>query len=196
MNPVFTAKNEVNLNGYNYHDFIREFKTICKEHLVDKRAKPFAFIVYDFESVTHELLMQPAIFTELDRLSGKDITIFFFWGNKRGQMEYQRQLFNNFNRIILDQTNKTVESTPFIVFCDFYNDDLYNFRCYPIRDAEEFILYDLSNAINAKLKQIRKPYEKTSLSGLSRVVFKLAEKTPTIIYTKFIEKLFENIFEQ
>ena len=79
MNPIFTGDNNNGLRGYWYDQFLNEFDNICMEHLASGRAKTFAFIVYDFHSITHQVLNNLGIFVELDRLSANDITIFYLY---------------------------------------------------------------------------------------------------------------------
>jgi len=191
MNPIFTTSNDRGLNGYWYDEFVEQFDNICKEHLATKRAKKFAFIIYDFHSPTHSVLQNQGVFTDLDRLSGKDITIFYLDGQLNEQRNTQSRLFRNLNQIVTGLANHKIRSIPFILFFDFIDGDIKNFQCYSIRDNEKFILNDLTNAISTELQSLpkEKPNKETS------VVFTLIKETPKIVYTEFIKLVLNGIFE-
>jgi hypothetical protein len=191
MNPIFTINNEKGLNGYLYDEFVHQFDAICNDHLATGRAKKFAFIIYDFHSTTHEVLQNHGVFTELDRLSGKDITVFYLDGQIGRNRNNQTQLFRNLNEIILELTGEQIRNIPFIVFFEFENDDVSNLKCYPIRNDERFILRDLTKSIELELKplQVAKAEKKPS------VIISLLKETPKIVYTEFIKLIFKDIFE-
>jgi hypothetical protein len=195
MNPIFTAANEDNLKGYSYKEFVNQFDNICKEHLETGRAQAFAFIVYDFNSATHEVLKSHGVFTELDRLSGKEITVFYLDGQLKQQRIIQNRLYRNFNSILLKLTNQGIQSIPFIVFFDFTDGNLTNFKRYSIRDDEKFILHDLSKAINEKLKHIKRSQKIGLVASLKKSLGKMIRRTPAIVYVEFIKLLFKDIVE-
>jgi hypothetical protein len=190
MNPIFTVSNTNNLNGYYYDAFINQFEEICQEHLENGRAKKFAFIVYDFHSITHRVLQDIGAFVDLDRLSGKDITIFYLDGQHNTERNTQSKLYKNLNRIFLSLTGQIIETIPFIVFFDFVNGDIENFMCYPIRENEKFILNDLTKAISTELDKVNKEPEKKP-----SIVKSLISETPKIFYTEFIKLILKGIFE-
>lgn len=76
MIPIYEQRNGRGV-GYNYHEFSARFDEICREHLRERRATAFAFIFYDFGSALHQTLKDRDVFTELDRLAGKTISIFY-----------------------------------------------------------------------------------------------------------------------
>ena len=192
MNPIFTISNENNLDGYWYDQFIYQFDKICEEHLENDRAKKFAFIVYSFHSPTHDVLKDMGAFVELDRLSGKDITVFFLDGQSNKEVNEQNTLYNNLNEVFLEYTGRRIRTVPFIFFFDFENGDVENIKCYPIRDNEKFILNDLTRAIKNELKDIqmetKKPESKSMIGGLIR-------ETPKIVYTEFLKLILKGIYD-
>jgi len=190
MNPIFTVTNTNNLNGYWYDEFIIHFEKICEEHIDNKRAKKFAFIVYDFHSPTHDVLKDIGAFLDLDRLSSKDITIFYLDGQRNERPNMQNRLYKNLNKIFLLLTDQKIQSIPFIVFFDFIDGDIENFVCYPIRDHDKFILNDLTKAITAELINVNTKSEKKT-----SVVKSLMDETPKIIYTEFIKLMLKGIIE-
>lgn len=191
MNPIFTSENERNLKGYWYDEFISHFDSICREHLNTGRAKKFAFILYDFHSPTHEVLQNHGVFTELDRLSGKNITVFYLDGQLGKNRNSQTRLFRNMNEVLLDLTGEQIRSIPFMVFFDFKDDDISNLKCYTIREDEKFILNDLTIAVEKELKSI----EGESTNEKSSIISGLLKETPKILYTEFIKLIFKGIFE-
>lgn len=190
MNPIFTVSNTNNINGYWYDEFTSQFEKICEEHIDTDRAKKFAFIVYDFHSETHQVLQDIGAFVELDRLSGKNITIFYLDGQRNKEVNTQNKLYENMNEIFLSLTDQNIQRIPFIVFFDFIDGDIENFVCYSVRDNDKFILNDLVKAISAELSTINnKSEEKTSVFG------SLIKETPKILYTEFIKLILKGIIE-
>jgi len=64
--------------GYVFQSFLRRFDEICADHLGNGRAKSFAFIFYDFNDQSiHEILKNHGVFAQLDRLSAKELSVFY-----------------------------------------------------------------------------------------------------------------------
>lgn len=190
MNPIFTISNTNNLNGYNYDEFTSQFEKICEDHIDTGRAKKLAFIVYDFQSPIQKILKDIGAFVELDRLSGKNITIFYLDGQLNNKVNKQNKLYKNLNQTFLSLTGQNIENIPFIVFFDFIDGDIENFVCYSVRDDYKFILHDLSKAISIELHTINdKSKEKAS------VFESLIKETPKILYTEFIKLVLKDIIE-
>ena len=116
LNPILTSDNKKGLKGLPFEKFAAEFDKTCEEHLKTGIAKTFAFIIYDFNSAIHEILEPDAAFIEIDRLLGKDITTFYLFGNQNQKRNSQKKLYEAFNSLILELTNQTLSSIPFIVF--------------------------------------------------------------------------------
>tara|TARA_R110002050_G_scaffold265253_2_gene406278 strand:+ start:5223 stop:5807 length:585 start_codon:yes stop_codon:yes gene_type:complete len=190
MSPIFTSNNESGLNGYWYDEFVQQFDSICKDHLTTVRAKKFAFIVYDFHSPMHEVLQNQGVFIELDRLSGKDITVFYLDGQLNRDRNNQTLLFRNLNKILHEFTGDQVRSIPFIVFFDFKNDDVTNLKCYSIRNNKKFILNDLTKALIEELGFMKDSKNKND----TRMIGALIKETPKIIYTEFIKLVLTGIY--
>lgn len=190
MNPIFTKTNENNLKGYLYDEFISEFDTICQDHLDTERAKKFAFILYDFNSATHKALEDRAVFTELDRISGKRITIFYLDAKPdKSRGSSQNMIFENFNDILLKLTDRHIRNIPFIIFFDYKKNDVSNFKSYSIRDDDKFILNDLSASLTLELKNDERKIKLVISSLLKNII----EETPKILYSEFIKQLFKGI---
>jgi hypothetical protein len=196
MNPIFTVSNDKNINGYWYNDFGQRFSEICQEHLANCRAKTFAFIVYNFHSPTHITLENNGVFNELDRLSGRDITIFYLDGYPGRERNFQNTLYSNFNRILIEQTNQMINSVPFITFFDFEDGNVTNFKYYRIRDDEKFVLHDLSKAINEKLALLKTKKNSDTPLQLQSITKDVLRDTPKIMYGEFLGILMQGIIEQ
>src|SRR6266699_5117226 len=65
--------------GYGLDSFLKRFEHICQEHVEAGRAKAFAFIFYDFnDQGLRTVLKDQGVFAQLDRLSGKNLSIFAY----------------------------------------------------------------------------------------------------------------------
>lgn len=77
MIPIFEQGRGKGI-GHGLESFLERFDAICVEHQQNKRANAFAFIFYDFHNHEFkEILKNEGVFTQLDRLSGKDLSIFY-----------------------------------------------------------------------------------------------------------------------
>lgn len=102
MIPIFEQGNGRGI-GYGLISFLERFETICDEHQQNKRAKSFAFILYDFnDKAFKKVLKDRGVYTKLDRLSGNNLSIFYLHSGQEDNV-YQ---FNNelVSRIGLDTT--------------------------------------------------------------------------------------------
>lgn len=70
--------------GHGLSSFLRRFDEICSEHLAKGRAKSFAFVFYDFtDQAIREILQDHGVFTRLDRLSGRELSVFYLHARKK-----------------------------------------------------------------------------------------------------------------
>ncbi|GIL05786.1 MAG: hypothetical protein BroJett031_23060 [Betaproteobacteria bacterium] len=70
--------------GHGLDTFLDRFDAICKEHLQTNRAKAFAFIFYDFvDQDLRRILKNQGVFTQLDRLAGHDLSVFYLHTGRR-----------------------------------------------------------------------------------------------------------------
>jgi hypothetical protein len=79
MNPIYIQEQEKHRGiGYDLDSFLRRFEQICQEHLQKGRARAFAFIFYDFQdNALRRILKEQGVFTQLDRLSGSNLSVFY-----------------------------------------------------------------------------------------------------------------------
>jgi hypothetical protein len=94
MTPIFEQGSGHGI-GHNLHSFIDRFERICSSHLEEGRAKSFGFVFYDFtDQVMQMLLHDQGVFAKLDRLSGRELSLFYLHsGNSRSIAEFNRHFF-------------------------------------------------------------------------------------------------------
>ncbi len=63
---------------YERKQFVARFEEICAQHVRAGRAHSFAFIFYDFKDAgIRAVIDDVGVFAQLDRLAGRDLTIFY-----------------------------------------------------------------------------------------------------------------------
>lgn len=110
MTPIY-EQGKGNGIGHSFDTFLRRFIEICEEHLENARAKSFAFILYDFnDDVTKNVLRNQGGFARLDRISGRDLSIFYIHSDNK-------ELIKSFNSIFLSAFQiKEKSELPFVLF--------------------------------------------------------------------------------
>ncbi|NIK02188.1 hypothetical protein ACCP99_13525 [Xanthomonas sp. NCPPB 3443] len=87
MIPIF-EQGSGNGIGHGLQSFLRRFDEICVEHLAKGRAKSFAFIFYDFtDQAIREVLKNQGVFAQLDRLSGKELSVFYLHAGTKAAVD-------------------------------------------------------------------------------------------------------------
>ena len=115
MIPIFEQGQGKGI-GHGLDSFLLRFDTICHEHLKNKRAKAFAFILYDFGSDLHRILKDQGIFTQLDRLAGTNLSVFYLHTARRGTVD-------QFNAVFLSKLGVIEKANPpCVVFFKLKND--------------------------------------------------------------------------
>ncbi len=107
--------------GHSLGSFLKRFIETCEEHLKNNRASAFAFILYNFhDEHIRDILKNQGGFTQLDRLSGNDISIFYLHSD-------DKELLKNFNAIFLHAFEIENEfSLPFVLFFNIENREVTN----------------------------------------------------------------------
>jgi hypothetical protein len=97
--------------GYAIDTFLCRFDDICHEHIAEKRAKAFAFIFYDFHNeALRKILRNQGVFTQLDRLSGRDLSVFFLH-------TASEEAVMRFNRTFLSELGvQNIVTPPCVIF--------------------------------------------------------------------------------
>jgi hypothetical protein len=87
MIPIFEQGSGKGI-GHNVDSFIDRFDEILAQHIAEGRARAFAFILYDFtDHSIGKILRDQGGFARLDRLSGKNIGIFYLHNGTRRTIE-------------------------------------------------------------------------------------------------------------
>lgn len=64
--------------GHSVESFLARFEEIAISHIDDGRAKSLAFVLYDYhDSEFKQILKDQGVFAQLDRLSGKDLSVLY-----------------------------------------------------------------------------------------------------------------------
>lgn len=109
--------------GHSSESFIHRFDEICQAHLASGRAKSFAFIFYDFRNKElRRVLKDEGVFTELDRLSGSELSIFFLHAASEKGLRKFNQTF--LKRLGVDGDGRL----PCVVFFSLANGRLENLK--------------------------------------------------------------------
>ncbi|MBS0533648.1 MAG: hypothetical protein JSR72_06290 [Proteobacteria bacterium] len=109
MIPIFEQGNGKGI-GHLLDTFTKRFDQICAQHLKDRRAKAFAFVFYDFnDRHIKTILRDQGVFTQLDRLAGKELSIFFLHTGTRHAVR-------QFNETFLKQLGLEEAKPPCVVF--------------------------------------------------------------------------------
>lgn len=113
MVPVYEQGNNQGI-GHSFDSFIKRFQEICQQHVDLRRAHAFAFIFYDFKNTTiRKILKSQGGFAELDRLSGRNLSVFYLHSNN----EELNKHFNDTFRHVFD-IKESIE-LPFVLFLKF-----------------------------------------------------------------------------
>jgi len=87
MIPIFEQGSGKGI-GHSVASFTARFESLCHEHMESGRARAFAFIFYDFGDQTFRaILKDQGVFAKLDRLSGRDLSIFYLHTARRSVVE-------------------------------------------------------------------------------------------------------------
>jgi hypothetical protein len=110
MNPI-QERGSGDGVGYKLTYFLAHFESICAEHQRKKCAKAFAIIFYNFQDKEFKkILRNRGVFAQLDRLSGKNLSIFCL---RTGSKDY----FRRFNSAFLSKLElKEKAKPPCVVF--------------------------------------------------------------------------------
>ena len=129
MIPIY-EQNRGRALGHTAKSFAQRFTQLCDEHLREGRADAFAFIFYDFlDRDLRTLLQDPGVFTELDRLIGKSLSVFFLHdGGKRSIERFNERFISE-----LEIADKV--TLPCIVFFKFENQQIGDVVVVPLESA-------------------------------------------------------------
>lgn len=186
MFPIYEQGKGVGI-GHGVETFLKSFQNILDNHILSERARSFAFVFYDFEDQEfRKILKHQGVFAKLDRLSGKNMSIFYMHeSSRRNTIERFNKQFKNLLGVPEDY------STPFVVFfktdnlmlTDVSFADLSNFDSITqFHGLYEFIRTYIDNENN--IQEIGKNYQ-----WLDKVGFFLTLETIKAFIAKIINGL-------
>lgn len=106
--------------GHSFESFVKRFIDICNEHLANRKAKAFAFLLYDFnDSHIKSILKSQGGFTKLDRLSGSNLSLFYLHSN-------DKHLLKSFNDVFLQafEIDRENVNLPLMVFFNISDNEV------------------------------------------------------------------------
>ncbi len=146
MVPIYEQLNGRGI-GYSEEDFFKRFIEIVSEYSENGTNKSFAFIVYDMQNtVIRNLLRDNEVFTKLDRLSGNELTIFYFHSKDVYRIrDFNHQVLRLFH--ILDNIEP-----PYIVFSRFKNKVFYDITVAKLNTENNYLAFHEIHSVIEKYK--------------------------------------------
>lgn len=180
--------------GYGLDNFLSRFISICEQHKKDLRAKAFAFILYDFENeAIRKVLKLQGGFARLDRLSGRDLSIFYLHSGNRG-------IFRAFNEIFMGAFDlKKSYHLPLILFFNLEDGDVENVDVFPLQQDNLAFAFDevfrIVEDYVKKMNMSQTPINKESKAwAVVKKIGKVAsDKALEVLITKAMEGIGKNI---
>jgi len=191
MIPIFEQGKSKGI-GHSYDSFIMRFREICREHVAHKRAKAFAFIFYDFQDkAIKNILKSQGGFAQLDRLSGRDLSIFYLHSENR-------QLLKSFNSMFKDvfDINETVQ-LPFVLFLKFDNEinEITDFKLVILEQTNYlFSFKELYDTIQSYVDQLKDSAPK--INTITNRVINLLDKGKKILISEFVKLVIQDVYQR
>jgi hypothetical protein len=92
--------------GHGLNSFLDRFGAICQEHVQSKRAKAFAFILYDFhDQDLRRILKDQGVFANVDRLAGTNLSVIYLHTGTR-------EAIRKFNTALLSKLGVSEKAIP------------------------------------------------------------------------------------
>lgn len=184
MIPIYEQGNGRSI-GLSYDQFTMRFREICKQHLATKRAKAFAMLFYDFENEQLKKYLKKDGFTTLDRLSGKDISVFYLHTKSSKDMidKYNQQ----FKRVW--EYDETI-SPPFMLFIKFNPEvnKVVDFQCVILEQHNSIVGFtELYQAIENYKSTLDEKKQSSIKSDSLRVINLLGEAVVNVGLEQVIE---------
>lgn len=130
MIPIFEQGSGKGI-GHSAASFTKRFEELCHQHLREGRARAFAFIFYDFgDAAFRAVLKDQGVFAELDRLSGKDLSVFHLHSARRKAVE-------RFNSTFLEKLGIAGDvRLPCLVFFRVQDDGIHDIAVAQLESAD------------------------------------------------------------
>jgi hypothetical protein len=149
--------------GMGYEEFVSEFEHICEVHVREKKARAFAFVLYDMtHGSVRKALKSERGYQILNEASGKDLTLFYL------HSEATRNRAKQFNDKFLEALNVNEQiAPPCIVFFRISGKNIEDVALNSI-DAETEDLYLLVEEMRRHIvSYVEGINEQGNLSGLT-----------------------------
>lgn len=185
MVPIF-EQGQGNGIGHSFDTFLRRFIEICEEHLENTRAKSFAFILYDFhDNSIKQVLRNQGGFARLDRLSGRDLSVFYIHSDNK-------KLIKAFNDIFLgafEIENKS--KLPFVLFFNVADREVTNVEIVELEQSNILFAFEelYSNIDNYIERMKNNSVEK--IKPTTNKVTEFLKSVKKIALDRFIKYLFD-----
>jgi hypothetical protein len=186
MVPIFEQGQGQGI-GHSFESFIRKFTDICEHHLNSRRARAFAFILYDFQdNQVKEILKNQGGFTRLDRLSGRDLSVFYLHSDNRC-------LLQTFNNIFLGafEIQKSID-LPFVLFFKVVDGEVSDIQIVELEQSNLIFAFEELYSIIDKYINTTNEQPKTQLNKLT----KFAKRVTKISVDKLIKWVMDKGLEQ
>lgn len=173
--------------GLGLDEFYKRVDTICKEHLKQKRAHAFAFLLYDFQNkAVREVLKDGGGFKELDHLAGKDISIFYLHSNRPESLK-------RFNDTIVKSFDFQQEVLfPAMIFFRFANNEVEDIKIVELIERDFLSAFKELYSVIENYIANNKPIESSkNINVLIASVKKVAiEQFFKVIFEHWYKKIF------
>lgn len=168
--------------GYSFDRFIGRFIEVCENHNKSDRAKAFAFILYDFDDGSvREILKDLGGFARLDRLSGKDLSIFYLHSENK-------ELIDAFNNIFFGAFDiKNEYNLPLVLFFNIVDGDVANVEVVEIERTDiKFAFGELYGIIENYIKKMKDSSVEKTRPKVNKVTEYL-KTVPKIAIDRFVK---------
>ena len=185
MVPIF-EQGQGNGIGHSFETFLRRFIEICEEHLENGRAKSCALILYDFQDdSTKKVLRNQGGFARLDRLSGRDLSVFYIHsGNKK--------MIRAFNDIFLgafEIENKS--KLPFVLFFNVVDREVTNLEIVELEQSNILFAFEELYTIIENYIERMKNNSVEKIKPATNKVTEFLKSVKKIALDRFIKYLFD-----
>jgi hypothetical protein len=142
--------------GMQVEDFQRRFEDLCRQLVRDGRARAFAFIFYDFTAqALRKILKDQGVFAQLDRLAGRELSIFYLHARTDRAIEA-------FNKTFLERLGVAEDcSLPCVVFFRVSSDQITDISVVQLNSSSDIHgFHELHSVLDTFLKG--ESYKRTS----------------------------------
>ena len=185
MVPIF-EQGQGNGIGHPFETFLRRFIEICEEHLENGRAKSFALILYDFQDdSTKKVLRNQGGFARLDRLSGRDLSVFYIHSDNK-------KMIRAFNDIFLgafEIENKS--KLPFVLFFNVVDREVTNLEIVELEQSNILFAFEELYTIIENYVERMKNNSVEKIKPATNKVTEFLKSVKKIALDRFIKYLFD-----